>query len=45
MMRVRKSTFVLAIILASLLFYIFVIDLPSEKEKKRGIEAHSVGYR
>ncbi|GEM_PF-1435056 len=34
MMRVRKSTFVLAIILASLLFYIFVIDLPSEKKKR-----------
>ncbi|MBC7330869.1 MAG: DUF4340 domain-containing protein, partial [Synergistetes bacterium] len=33
-MRAKKSTLVLSLILASLLFYIFVIDLPSELRKK-----------
>ncbi|MCX8127619.1 MAG: DUF4340 domain-containing protein [Synergistetes bacterium] len=33
-MKMRRSTFILSIILASLLFYIFVIDVPSERRKR-----------
>lgn len=33
-MRLRKSTLILSFILASLLFYIFAIDLPSERKKR-----------
>jgi len=33
-MRIRKSTLILSLILASLLVYIFAVDLPSERRKK-----------
>lgn len=33
-MKMKKSTFILSIILVSLLFYIFVVDLPSERKKR-----------